>query len=1289
MKPRFSQPSTVPGGLNPRAQAPSGRAGQRGVALIISLILLAVITFMAVTFLVVSRSERGAVSTSTDQTIAREAANTAADRAIAEALASIMAWTNAGNYQLAVSTNYISSRGFVKGLSSYTNVNFNYTDGTAVRGDDALQNLTNLLYNPRVPVYITNELTHSNDFRFYVDLNRNGRYDTNGWQPEIGPNGRFYHTNYSLLTQPQSGVTISNFMVGDPEWIGRLERADLPHSSTNRFVYRYAYLVVPAGKTLDINSAHNYARRFNNVMDPASGDGFTRNMGVGTWELNLGSFLVDLNTNYWPYGASTEFGTPYRYNTNLTAFNMGSGFEDALFMLRYRYGANYAGLASFQDIYGTYAADEYGRDWSDGYVSGPLMRGTTWKVTLDQDASRVDQPWMGADNTNRFFTTQELFDTSKVSVNFSNRLWTAGTNSDSYNRYTFYRLLSQLGTDTTSDSPRGKINLNYDNKVQSNRFTGLISATNFLGWRAVDFFTNTAQRLIENAGYNPTNVSVNYIQLYPTNMYTPSIHQLLQLAANIYDSTTNRDLNINPDYPYLPSVFRPLFGVTNGPGGTNIVFVKGYEEVDNVRDLPDVGSRWFELGTNTPAGVNERDMLWGVPLVVGAKKGLPNFNELAMQTMVQMTRKLEFRRPTTAANAEVNETNVMYTLSISNVLGVEAWNSYSNAYPRRLALHTLVQMYATLTNDLGQTLMATRFVQRSNIISLNRNTWDGFVHPYYSAASFQIPLPPLGTNAFYFLTNSIYRANTMQFVPLQNQAFGFERHPGASQFPAPRWFLNLRTRMRFMMVDESERVIDFVNIDRTEQPLDLAAILSMDGRLNTLDGGDGSMWSTNRLGDASGRDVTKPTYGILNQIAASSGEVEVQTWNSDPQVGDKEKAIGFFKAQFTPGTDPLYSKTNVFYSAYVPSRTVYFLTEWQANDPLVHYTLGDLMDLYFNFPTNRISFVNTWTTNNVGSINKRYEPWGGNPSAGSTSPSAENMAFKDPMVTRSDDWDFPTNKYPNVGWLGRVHRGTPWQTIDLKSPQTDLRQWARYSGNGVLVRNVGQYNTNVVAYNIVTNDAAFTLPVNDRYIVDLFTTAVNENAARGQLSVNNTNLAAWSAVLAGVNVLQNVTNNLFIEPAGVYYPTNPTPVARIVQGIQRAMTNYPGGMFHRLGDFLATPELTAESPFLESKASRKRDMTDAVYERIPQQILGLLKGPDQPRFVIYAYGQALKPANKSLIPGGTYSGLCTNYQITAEVATRTVVRIEGTPDYPRPVGPQDRLNNLRAVVESFNVLPPE
>ena len=49
-------------------------------------------------------------------------------------------------------------------------------------------------------------------------------------------------------------------------------------------------------------------------------------------------------------------------------------------------------------------------------------------------------------------------------------------------------------------------------------------------------------------------------------------------------------------------------------------------------------------------------------------------------------------------------------------------------------------------------------------------------------------------------------------------------------------------------------------------------------------------------------------------------------------------------------------------------------------------------------------------------------------------PEPYNLALKDPLVWQSDDWDFPTYKFPTVGWLGRVHRGTPWQTVYLKSP---------------------------------------------------------------------------------------------------------------------------------------------------------------------------------------------------------------------------------------------------------------
>jgi len=302
-------------------------------------------------------------------------------------------------------------------------------------------------------------------------------------------------------------------------------------------------------------------------------------------------------------------------------------------------------------------------------------------------------------------------------------------------------------------------------------------------------------------------------------------------------------------------------------------------------------------------------------------------------------------------------------------------------------------------------------------------------------------------------------------------------------------------------------------------------------------------------------------------------------------------------------------------------------------------------------------------------------------------------AAKDRGVTRSDAWEFPTNKYANIGWLGRVHRGTPWQTVFLKSTNILLMQgtapayvdnsltnkWAGWIGNPLIVPNVGQVDTNVVPLTNYYMDAVFSLPTNDWRILDLFTTTFNANAARGRLSVNQTNLAAWSAILSGVNVLTNTTGSIFIPPAGDY--NAPTGIVAIVNGIINARTNFPNLSYQRLGDILAAPELTVASPFISTV--NMNELNDEVVERIPQQILGLLKGGEQPRFVIYAFGQALKPAPQSIISGGPYLGVCTNYQITAEVATRSVVRIDDALPVPgRPYRPH-------AVIESFNVLPPD
>ncbi len=54
--------------------------------------------------------------------------------------------------------------------------------------------------------------------------------------------------------------------------------------------------------------------------------------------------------------------------------------------------------------------------------------------------------------------------------------------------------------------------------------------------------------------------------------------------------------------------------------------------------------------------------------------------------------------------------------------------------------------------------------------------------------------------------------------------------------------------------------------------------------------------------------------------------------------------------------------------------------------------------------------------------NYRYLPWNNNSASPRISTAFHNLAFKDPLIGQSDAWQLPTNRFPNIGWLGRVHR---------------------------------------------------------------------------------------------------------------------------------------------------------------------------------------------------------------------------------------------------------------------------
>ena len=641
-----------------RHPSPVTRRSQSGMALVITVILIAVVTFMALAFLAVSRRERNSVTTTTDTTTAQLAADDALAAAQAQIIANTLAATNPYNFGLLVSTNYITSYGLSPGIASPTNVSYfddngNYLPAMA-NPSEFLQAIANLQYLPRPPVFVqtnANGSTGPLDFRFYLDLNRNGQDEPNGPVPEIAANGQYIHQDGTV--GPNNANVLTNFHVGDPEWIGVLQHPDQPYGPNNPFVARYAFVAVPIGNALDLNNI------FNQAADPilagangipvnpspagAGNDSYLRNQGVGSWEINLAAFLGDLNTNEWlliqPPSVRSYY---YQYQPDQ---NQGVAFNDARALLAYRYNNNYNTLAPanqllFNQPPNFQASQVIPYDNIDEYSDGPFQTTPAPIDEINFPANRDDptRPWAGADNPTNFFDMQDLFDPGKANIgapspgnSFTNRLSLAGFSPSTYNRYTYYRLLSQMGVE--SAPVQNQINLNYSNAQAIFYPNGVLSnitiypdaETNLVPWtNALQFFTIAADRMLrvysqEWLEENPSNYLATYGMTanignvnFPTNVptpfgisdipvwvsnqfvYTPAIQRVLQLAANMYDSvyyySNNTVTPVGLGYPAsLPSVFRPFFNrvtiydPSDTPVFTN-VYICGFSEVKSVNN---------------------------------------------------------------------------------------------------------------------------------------------------------------------------------------------------------------------------------------------------------------------------------------------------------------------------------------------------------------------------------------------------------------------------------------------------------------------------------------------------------------------------------------------------------------------------------------------------------------------------------------------------------------------------------------------------------------------------------
>ncbi|MCW5556075.1 MAG: hypothetical protein KIS67_28450 [Verrucomicrobiae bacterium] len=376
------------------------------------------------------------------------------------------------------------------------------------------------------------------------------------------------------------------------------------------------------------------------------------------------------------------------------------------------------------------------------------------------------------------------------------------------------------------------------------------------------FFTNLSARLLQSE----LGLKLGRIQVWPTNHYSPAVHRLLQVSANILDSTTNR---FNDSYPYLPSVFRPRF--TND-GQT--IYICGYEEAGPAA-LTNV---WRDL--NDPAdrdALQEGDYVHGIPVVIGAKKGFPNFNEFAMQSVFQITRRLQLTRPSVSAPRSTWQTNQVFIMGISNILGVELWNSYRSNYPRTMHIVVENNIAMQLTNDTGFVL--TTSVNLPVSLSVPSNAWTGY-NALASDPSFQVPLL---TNVV-FLPDAGYQSDLPQFTTNLNLAWDTSQ-----TFPLPHWGLAITNRLRLFMVDhETQRLLNFLTLPELSGRRDLSEeIRDPDDAL-----GFNGLWSTNRV------NGTFP-IGILNQIEISLGNLGGYAANCPPRTPNRVSQVpaGSFRAR--------------------------------------------------------------------------------------------------------------------------------------------------------------------------------------------------------------------------------------------------------------------------------------------------------------------------------------------------------------------------------------------------------
>jgi hypothetical protein len=746
----------------------------------------------------------------------------------------------------------------------------------------------------------------------------------------------------------------------------------------------------------------------------------------------------------------------------------------------------------------------------------------------------------------------------------------------------------------------------------------------------LSFFTNVAGRLLSSE----LHVNLSHLQIYPTNQYTPSVQRLLQVTANILDSE-----NTNA----YPSVFRPLFSAD----ASNNVFIIGYQQVTNVSGPSDpllaapydaTSPRIFAGATNPLADRYGPVNFYSIPWVIGSKRNLPNFNQMSLLTTATVVRKLELTRTSLNPSSAIYATNQAYIVWVTNQLGVTFWNSYSNAITS--AQFNGQQITVVISDGLNMCMT---------------NQWHSFqdwpLHENYSPTNFSTnmvlntwPGAGWGNIGASLATQTPQAESFVSFSwPLLYQSplvyndtshdFGGGTFEPLSELDQLGLIITNYLQAYILI---GNQVVDYVQL---RSPIIIGGINQalVDPDYNT-GGTTFYQWSTNAY-----NSNPEIPYGVVNQLHVSghpSGAPVVGGVWSDAAtpMGDISPAgeaaffNGFFTRTFFYQGKTYANQELSIQAPFTPSRTVYSAYLLQINDPLVHYTVSDLGGQY-GVPTTWANgpYQNgVWSHSDdplaeplpippISPIGGRYQPWGHLGqlaySAG-TDANPYNVAYKDPLVWNPDYWNFLTGQAWNLGWIGQVHRGTPWQTIYLKStnvlaytwnatnasPIVGINTWANWTGNLQADDNTGQYI-----------DAAKSAPVTDWHLVSVLAAMLNTNDLRTLFSVNNPDPNAWTVELDGLTALTNTALTVFqsIPPqfSPIVISSNSAQASVIAAVIQSTKAGLPGQAFHDIGGILAAPQLTVQSPFLDLSPISQQEygISDQAYEAIPSQLLPLLR----------------------------------------------------------------------------------